>query len=76
MADGRIMHGVSGRNSGSVFVCIKSLDGGSSKWERYSRAQSGRKLISFVDVYLEAVPPFACSPLVAALWTSSQLPLN
>jgi hypothetical protein len=24
MADGRIMHGVSGRNSGSVFVCIKT----------------------------------------------------
>jgi hypothetical protein len=24
MADGRIMHGVSGRNSGTVFVCIKN----------------------------------------------------
>jgi hypothetical protein len=29
MADGRIMHGVSGRKSGSVFVCIKipSMEG-------------------------------------------------
>ena len=56
MADGLLMHGVSGRNSGVVFVCIKSFKRRSSKWERYSRAQSGRESISFVNIRLGTVP--------------------
>jgi len=63
------MHGVSGRNSVVLaFVCIKtpSMEG-PSKWERYSRSQSGKELISIVSVCLGTVPSVAGISVVAAL---------